>query len=178
MLNGTKHWSLEIITARLFLILSKAWNLREPSLLCSIFWLLAQTKSELFVRPFTVRIFPTSWIWLPPSLSLQLSFTSRSVGIMRVVKLYGSRCEICFLLQEIIYSQCSSLYLQHLDAHYTLPLLISFHTYCSHTEDLKLILVSEKWNKKPNKNTLDACVHVTLSNPSVTAFYCEILWSF
>lgn len=52
-----------------FLLLSKAWNLREPSLLCSIFWLLVQTKSELFVRPFTVRTFPTLWIWLPPSLS-------------------------------------------------------------------------------------------------------------
>lgn len=56
-------------------------------------------------------------------------------------------------------------------------LLISFHTYCSHTEDLRLTLVSEKRNKKPSKNTPDVCVHVTLSNPNAIAFYWIILSS-
>lgn len=55
------------------------------------------------------------------------------------------------------------------------PLLISFHIYCSHTEDLSLTLASEKRNKKANKNTPDGCVLVILSKPNAIAFYWEIL---
>lgn len=64
---------------RVFLLYQQGWSLKVPSLHCFICWPHELTRSEPFERPSTARTSPTSWIWLPPSLSLQWSSISRCV---------------------------------------------------------------------------------------------------
>lgn len=65
------------------LLHQQGWNLKVPSSHCFICWPHALTRSEPFERLSTARTYPTSWIWLPPSLSLQWSSISRCVQTHR-----------------------------------------------------------------------------------------------
>lgn len=174
MVNGRKHWSLEIITAHLTFSFPFQGMEFEGAII-ALFHLLAtrtdkvRALREAFYRqnlPNLMNLIATIFVFAIV-IYFQVSWNNEDCKTMwkQVWNLLPST-------RNYIFTHFCTCSIQMFILHCLL--LISFHTYCSHTEDLRLTLKEET----KNKNTPDACVHVILSNPKAIDFYWETLWSF